>query len=80
MEELRKLGVQIFVSLTTPFPGTTLYENASELGLHFITDDTDDYNLASPVIETKNFKVKDIEEIFSRFVDISIATLPEALR
>ncbi|MEM2123515.1 MAG: radical SAM protein [Candidatus Bathyarchaeia archaeon] len=80
MEELKRLGVQIFVSLTTPFPGTILYENASELGLRFLTDDTDDYNLASPVVETRNFKVEDIEEIFSRFVDISVATLPEALR
>lgn len=80
MEELKKSGVQIFVSLTTPFPGTTLYENAAKLGLRFITDDTDDFNLATPVIETRNFTVKDIEEIFNRFVDISVATLPEALR
>lgn len=80
MEELRRLGVQLFVSLTTPFPGTVLYENASELGLRFITDDTDNFNLASTVIETRNFTAEDIEEIFSRFVDISVATLPEALR
>lgn len=80
MEELKKLGVQIFVSLTTPFPGTTLYENAAKLGIRFITNDTDDFNLATPVIETKNFTAKDIEEIFNRFVDISVATLPEALR
>ncbi|MGC8961729.1 MAG: B12-binding domain-containing radical SAM protein, partial [Candidatus Bathyarchaeia archaeon] len=80
MEELRRLGVQLFVSLTTPFPGTALYEKASEFGLRFLTDDTDNFNLASTVIETKNFTAEDIEKIFSRFVDVSVATLPEALR
>jgi len=76
MNELKGLGAQIYVSLTTPFPGTSLYKNAKELGIELLSDDTDDYNLATPVIRTKNFSVEDVEEVFDRFMAISKETIP----
>jgi radical SAM superfamily enzyme YgiQ (UPF0313 family) len=78
MKELKKLGVQIFVSLTTPFPGTPLYDDALRFGIQLVTDNTDDFNLATPIIKTKHFSLDDIEEIFELFAEISVATLPEA--
>ncbi|WP_455364503.1 B12-binding domain-containing radical SAM protein [[Eubacterium] cellulosolvens] len=76
MNELRGLGAQLYVSLTTPFPGTFLYDKATELGIKLLTEDTDDYNLATPVIQTKNFSVEDVDKIFDRFMQISKDTIP----
>jgi len=76
MNELKNLGAQIYVSFATPFPGTALYERAKELGIELITEDTDDYNLATPVIRTKNFSLEDIDKIFEGFMSISKETIP----
>ncbi|MEM2964348.1 MAG: radical SAM protein [Candidatus Bathyarchaeia archaeon] len=76
MNELKKKGAQIYVSLTTPFPGTTLYAHAEELGIVFLTDDTDEYNLATPVIRTRHLSVEDIERAFDRLAAISKETIP----
>ena len=76
MNELKGLGAQLYVSLTTPFPGTVLYDKATELGIKLLTEDTDDFNLATPVIQTKNFSVEDIDKIFDRFMQISKDTIP----
>lgn len=76
MNEFKNLGAQLYVSLTTPFPGTTLFDKAKELGVELLTEDTDDYNLATPVLRTKNFSVDDIDKIFDRFMAISKDTIP----
>ena len=76
MEELRDLGVQIFVSLTTPFPGTYLFDNAEALGVEYVTRDTDEFNLATPVIRTKHLSVVDIQQTFDRLSEISMQTFP----
>ncbi len=76
MNELKNIGASIYVSFATPFPGTTLYKNNRELGIELISDDTDEYNLATPVIQTKNFSVEDISKIFERFIMISKDTIP----
>jgi radical SAM superfamily enzyme YgiQ (UPF0313 family) len=76
MNELKKLGVQIFVSLTTPFPGTYLYHNAEKLGVKFVSQDTNDFNLATPVIHTKHLSVAQIEDVFERLSKISMESLP----
>jgi radical SAM superfamily enzyme YgiQ (UPF0313 family) len=39
--------------ITTPYPGTELFKNASKLGIRIISDNYNDYNGATPVIETK---------------------------
>ena len=76
MEELRDLDAQIFVSLTTPFPGTYLYDNATKLGLEYVTHDTDEFNLATPVIRTKHLSIEDIEKAFDELSEISLQTFP----
>jgi radical SAM superfamily enzyme YgiQ (UPF0313 family) len=79
MRELKDLGVQIFVSLTTPFPGTFLYDNTEELGVQYTTRDTDDFSLATPVIRTKYLSLEDIEKAFDRLAEISMQTLPSEM-
>ena len=70
MEELRSLGALVVVSLTTPFPGTYLYDHAEELGLKMILDDTDRYDMATPVFTTKNLTLKQIEEAFDDLISL----------
>jgi radical SAM superfamily enzyme YgiQ (UPF0313 family) len=79
MEELRDLDAQIFVSLTTPFPGTYLYDNATKLGLEYVTQDTNEFNLATPVIRTKHLSVEDIEKAFDELSQISLETFPKEM-
>ena len=76
MNELKKLGVQIFVSLTTPFPGTYLHHNAEKLGVEFVSQDTNDFNLATPVIRTRHLSIAQIEDVFERLSKISMESLP----
>jgi radical SAM superfamily enzyme YgiQ (UPF0313 family) len=76
MNELKKLGVQIFVSLTTPFPGTYLYHNAEKLGVEFVSHDTNDFNLATPVIRTRHLSIAQIEDVFEQLSKISMESLP----
>jgi radical SAM superfamily enzyme YgiQ (UPF0313 family) len=76
MNELKDMGAQLYISLTTPFPGTALYENRKEFGIELLTEDTDEFNLATPIIKTKNFSVDDIDKIFDRLMPISKETIP----
>ncbi|MEM3596503.1 MAG: radical SAM protein [Candidatus Bathyarchaeia archaeon] len=76
MNELKDLGAQIYVSFTTPFPGTNLYDEAEKFGVEFLSDDTDDYNLATPVIRTRNLTAENVEEIFDRYMKIAQETIP----
>jgi anaerobic magnesium-protoporphyrin IX monomethyl ester cyclase len=76
MKELKKMGAQLYVSLTTPFPGTTLYSNAEKFGIEFLTEDTDEYNLATPVIRTRHLSAEDVERAFDRLAAISKETIP----
>jgi anaerobic magnesium-protoporphyrin IX monomethyl ester cyclase len=62
--ELQAIGARTAVSLTTPFPGTYLANHLWDLGLTVICDDTDQYDFATPVIETRTFDVWDIREIY----------------
>ncbi|MCX9073377.1 MAG: radical SAM protein [Candidatus Methanoperedens sp.] len=68
IRELKSMGARTAVSLTTPFPGTYLASHLSDLGMTLISDDTDQYNFATPVIETSNFDVWDIREIYMDMV------------
>ena len=68
MEQLRDMGALVVISLTTPFPGTYLYTHAKDLGVTIISDNTDEYDMATPVITTKNLSLKEIEEAFDDLI------------
>ncbi|MCD6504415.1 radical SAM protein [Candidatus Bathyarchaeota archaeon] len=70
MEELKSLGALVVISLTTPFPGTYLYDHAKELGLKFILEDTDRYDMATPVFTTKNLTLEQIEKAFDDLISL----------
>lgn len=62
--ELQSLGAQVVFSISTPFPGTYMYNHPDELGLEIINYDTDDYTTQSPVYRTKNLTEVDIQNSF----------------
>jgi len=70
MEKLKAMGALVVVSSTTPFPGTYLYDHAQEIGVDIIVDDYDKYDMATPVITTRNLTLSQIEEAFDDLISI----------
>lgn len=62
--ELQQLGAQIVFSISTPYPGTYMYNNTEELGLEIIDYDTDNYTTQKAVYNTKHLSAIDIQNYF----------------
>ncbi|MFT4143482.1 MAG: radical SAM protein [Mobilitalea sp.] len=62
--ELQKMGAQIVFSISTPYPGTYMYNNTDEFGLEIIDFDTDNYTTQKAVYNTKNLSSIDIQNYF----------------
>jgi hypothetical protein len=65
----REYYVQIGVSIATPFPGTHMYRNARKLGLTIRETDYGQYNLHTPVMETKHLALEEIRNLHFESVD-----------
>ncbi|HOW27768.1 MAG TPA: radical SAM protein [Elusimicrobiota bacterium] len=64
MRFIRELDPELLVvNITTPFPGTEMYEQARREG-RLLTDDWDDYNLAKPVMRIDGMSVDEILEMY----------------
>jgi len=70
MLELKSQGVFIFVSPTTPFPGTHLWDNATELGVRMVSDNLEDYDLATPIMETRHLSINQVSSAYEDLVSI----------
>ncbi len=68
MKELLELGADVSLTLTTPFPGTYLYNHAKELGVTITSDNWDDFDCCTAVVATKYLSQK---EIYSSIADIT---------
>lgn len=75
--ELQKLGAQIVFSISTPYPGTYMYNHPDELGLEIIDFDTDDYTTQHAVYNTRNLTAEDIQ---NSFFDACLAVGRENIR
>lgn len=62
MRELLSLGANVTLAITTPFPGTYLYENAERLGLTFTSRDWGEYDCLDPVFYTKHLLTEGVYE------------------
>ncbi len=73
MAELRDLGVDKFIpSLITPFPGTELWIDHERLGLRFLTRDTNQYNLNTPVVTTRHFDEAGVRRGYQELVQLAL--------
>ena len=59
-------NVKIGVSYNTPLPGTWQFTNADKIGLYIQTHDYSKYDLITPIVETDNFTVSDLCDIFNQ--------------
>jgi len=63
IEQLVAEGAEVLMSYTTPYPGTTFYEQADELGLRILTHEWGEYDATHLVIETRHLSAERIERI-----------------
>lgn len=62
--ELQKLGAQIVFSISTPYPGTYMYNHPDEFGLEIVDIDTDDYTTQHAVYNTRHMTSAEIQNSF----------------
>lgn len=65
IERLTKLGAEVSLSFTVPYPGTYLYEERTSLGLKIETDDWSDFDATKPVFSTRNLPIEEIRALYS---------------
>jgi anaerobic magnesium-protoporphyrin IX monomethyl ester cyclase len=65
MHRLLDRGCHISMSLTTPFPGTYLFNHADKLGVKIESENWEDFDCGTPVISTKNLSQKDIYKLYA---------------
>lgn len=69
IKRLYKAGVEKIVpALLTLFPGTRFMKQKEKLGLRLLTNDTDEYNLGTPVLTTRYMDKDDIINGYSRLL------------
>lgn len=59
---------KIVPALLTLFPGTRFMEQREQLGLNLLTEDTDEYNLGTPVLTTRYLDLKAIVNGYSQIL------------
>ena len=69
-------------NLTTPFPGTPLFEHPERFGVQFVTHSYEDFSFFTPVFETRHLKLDRIRELFLEawYIQCSTARRPHDLR
>ena len=62
--ELQELGAQIVFSISTPYPGTYMYDHTDEFDLEIIDEDFDDYTTQHAVYNSKHLSAEEIQNYF----------------
>lgn len=62
---------KVIPSLLTLFPGTRFMEERERLGLTLLTDDTDEYNLGTPMVVTRHMNFEEIVNGYSRLLRLT---------
>lgn len=70
MLELKKQGVALGLSISTPFPGTYLYNNLEKLGCKLLTKKWVNYSLNQCIYETKHLSAQDIKKLHTKASEI----------
>lgn len=68
IKQLYDEGSIIYMSYTSPFPGTEFYQKREELGIKILTDKWDEFDAKHNIIETRHLSSKDIEELVEEIV------------
>jgi len=72
----KEYDIVILIGITTPFPGTSLWNHADEFGIEILTKDYDFYNVSNPVMKTTYYTPDELRnthadaiESLSKFID-----------
>lgn len=68
MKELATMGASQVLAITTPLPGTYLYNYSKQLGVKILSDDWDDYDCWHLVISTKNLSWSELNDLHKHMV------------
>ncbi len=68
MKELVRMGAQVSLAFTTPFPGTSYYEHMDELGIRLLTRQWDEFDAKHLIIETKNLNREKLDALFQDMI------------
>ena len=63
-EELSSIGAYIVYSISTPYPGTYMFNHADELGLEIFDKNWDHYTTYTSVMNTKHLTTQEIQTYF----------------
>lgn len=79
--ELQHLGARVVFSVSTPYPGTYMYNNPDKLGLTIIDRDFDNYTTQLPVYNSQHLTQEDIRTaFFDAFVSLGKSPMDEKTR
>ncbi len=68
IKELHDAGSIIYMSYTSPYPGTYFYEKKEELGIKILAEKWDEFDAKHNIIETKHLCNQDIENLVNEIV------------
>lgn len=68
IKQLHNAGSKIYMSYTSPYPGTHFYQNKEELGIKMLTDKWDEFDAKHNIMETKHLSNQDIYELVDEIV------------
>ncbi len=70
MKELTEMGANTYLSLTVPYPGTHLYENAGRLGIKILSKNLDKYDGKNLIIATKNLSKERLQSLYEELCQV----------
>lgn len=79
--ELQELGARVVFSVSTPYPGTFMYNNPDKLGLKILDTDFDNYTTQIPVYDSMYLTKEEIRTaFFDAFVALGKSSMNENTR
>lgn len=70
-KRLQELGAHVVFSVSTPYPGTYMYNHPDKLGLEILDKDLDNYTTQVPVYNTSHLSLEEIRgSFFDAFVSL----------
>ena len=79
--ELQDLGARVVFSVSTPYPGTFMYNNPDKLGLKILDTDFDNYTTQIPVYDSMHLSKEEIRTaFFDAFVALGKGSMHENTR
>ena len=68
IKKINKLGSKIYLSYTTPYPGTYFYEHADEIGIKIHAHEWEEFDAKHNIMETKHLSMSEIESLIEELV------------